>query len=130
MVLRNPEICYHLYILNHSYLISARFLLLSSHLHLRLLKSSFPLDLPTKTLYAFTDSLINATCPAHLSHLNLSFLIMLDEEYNACSSALCNVLHYTVILPLLSPDILLSILFSNNLNFYPFLMVRDQVSQP
>ena len=47
---------------------------------------------PTKTLDAFLNCSIRATRPAHLSRLDLRFLIMLGEEYNACSS-LCNFLH-------------------------------------
>ena len=31
---------------------------------------------------------MRATCPAHFSRVGLRFLIMLVEEYNACSSAL------------------------------------------
>ena len=40
---------------------------------------------------------MRAICPAHLSHLDLEFLIMLGEEYNACSSELRNYLHSPVI---------------------------------
>ena len=65
-------------------------LILFSHLRLGL-----PNGFPTKTLYAFLDCSIRATCPAHLSRLYLRLLIMLGEEYNACSSALsplCNLI--------------------------------------
>ena len=53
-----------------------------------------------KILHAFVDCSIHAIYPAHLNHLNLRFLITLDEEYNACSSVLwcvcsnANPLHY------------------------------------
>ena len=60
----------------------------------------------------------------------LRFLIMLGEEYNACSSTLCNFLHYPVISSLLAPNIFLSTLFSNTLNLCSCLNVRGQVSQP
>ena len=70
-------------------------LILSSHLGLGLPKGLLLSGFPTKTLYAFLDCSIHATCPAHLSRLDLRFLIMLGKEYNACSSALCNFL-YTV----------------------------------
>ena len=42
-------------------------------------KGLFPSDLPTKTLYAFLDSSTRATCPTHLSRLDLTFLIMLTN---------------------------------------------------
>ena len=73
-------------------------------------KGLVPWGFLTKTLYAFLDCSIYATCPAHLSRLDLRFLIMLGEEYYACSSALCNFLH--------------------SLNLCSSLKVRDQVSQP
>ena len=38
---------------------------------------------------------------------------MLGEEYNSCSSALCNFLHYIVISSFLAPNIFLSTLFFN-----------------
>ena len=55
-------------------------LILSSRLRYGLPKNLFPSGLPTKTLYAFLDSSMGATCPAHLSCLYLRFLIMLDEK--------------------------------------------------
>ena len=55
---------------------------------------------------------------------------MLGEEYNACSSALCNFLHSPVILSLLGPNTFRSILFSNTLKLCSSINVRDQVSQP
>ena len=45
-------------------------LILSSHLCLGLPKSLWLSDSPTKTLYAFLDCSICATCPAHLSRLH------------------------------------------------------------
>ena len=35
--------------------------------------------------------------PAHFNHLDLRFIIKLDEEYYTCSSALCNFLHSPLI---------------------------------
>ena len=90
--------------------------LLSFHLRLGLPRSLFPLGFPTKTLYAFLDYSICATCPAHLSRLDLRLLIMFGEEYNACSSTLCNFLHSPVISSFLAPSIFLSTLFSNTFN--------------
>ncbi|KAJ4446919.1 hypothetical protein ANN_13620 [Periplaneta americana] len=46
-------------------------------------KDRFPSVLPTNTLYAFLNSSIRATCPAHLKRLDLMFLIMSGEEYIA-----------------------------------------------
>ena len=108
-------------------------LILSSHLCLGLPKGFFPQVFPlkfSKTLYAFLDFSIRATCPAHLSSFDLRFLIILCEEYNACSSALCNFLYSPVVSYLLAPNIFLSTLFSNTFNLYSSLNVRDQVSQP
>ena len=105
-------------------------LVLFSHLCLGLPKGFFPSGFPTKTLYEFLNCAICATCPAHLSHLNLRFLIMLGREYCACSSALCNSLRSPVISSLLAPNIFLSTLFSNTLNMCSSLNVRDKVSQP
>ena len=44
---------------------------------------------------------------------------MLDDEYNACSSALCNFLHSPVILSLSAPNIFLSTLVSHIINSAP-----------
>ncbi|KAJ4448798.1 hypothetical protein ANN_00189 [Periplaneta americana] len=55
---------------------------------------------------------------------------IIDEEYNACSSALCNFLHSPVTSSCLAPNIFLSTLFSNTLNLCSSLRVRVQVSQP
>ena len=78
-------------------------LILSSHLRLGLPTGLFPSDFSTKTLYAFPDCSILPTSPAYLSRLDLIFLIMLGDEYNACSSAfLCECRFY--LLQLL-PDI-------------------------
>ena len=103
-------------------------LILSSQLCLGLPRGLFPSGIPTKTLHAFLDCSIVAICHAHLSRLDLRFLIMLCEEYNACSSALCNSRHSSVISSLLAPSIFLSTLFSNTLNLCSSLKVRDQVS--
>ena len=70
-----------------------------------------------------------ATCPAHLNRLDLRFLIMLCEEYNACSSALGNFLHSPVISSLLATHIFISLLFSNTLKFCSSLKVINYFSQ-
>ena len=46
---------------------------------------------------------MRATCPAHFSRLELRFLILLGEEYNARSSALCNFLYSPIISYILTP---------------------------
>ena len=112
-LLRNPEVHYRFYISPPLVLSSARaiqslgsqptslksILILSSHLHLGLPNGLLLSGFPTKTLYwyAILDCSISATCHAHLNRLDLRFLIMLGEEYNAFSSALCNILHSPVI---------------------------------
>lgn len=52
-----------------------------------------------------------------------------SEEYKLQSFSLCNFLSPPVALSLGS-SVLLSTLFSNNLNQYSSLRVRDQLSQP
>ena len=56
------------------------------------LKVSLPQVFPLKILYAFLDSSMRATSPAHLSRLDLKFLIMLSKEHSECSSELCKFL--------------------------------------
>ena len=73
---------------------------------------------------------MRAICPAHLRCLDLRFLILLGEEYNAHSSPLCKFLHSPVILSLLASNIFLCTLFSNIYNLFSPLKVREQVSQP
>ena len=72
--------------------------------HLGLPKGLFPSGLLTKTLYAFLDTSMRAS---NFSRLDLRFLIMSDEEYNACSSelGLCSFLH-TLVISSLSPKYL------------------------
>ena len=69
-------------------------------------KDLLPSGLPTKPLYAFLDSFMRATCPAHLKLLDLQFRINLDEEYDACISTLCNFVHSLYNFVSLSPKYL------------------------
>jgi len=55
---------------------------------------------------------------------------ILGEEYRSLSSSLCSFLHSPVTSSILGPNVLLNILFSNNLNLPSSLNVRDQVSHP
>jgi hypothetical protein len=41
-------------------------------------------------------SFIYATCPAHLSHLNLITLMIFGEEYKACNSLLCRKYNFRI----------------------------------
>jgi len=61
--------------------ISPRFILISSHLHLCLQSGLFSSGFPTNILYAFLNSPIRATCPAHLILLDLITLIISGEAY-------------------------------------------------
>ena len=78
---------------------------------------------------------MRATCPVHLSRLDLRFLTMSSEEYNTRSSVLVyirNFFHYPVISSLLALNIFLSTLglLSNTFSLCSSLKVRDQISQP
>ena len=98
-------------------------LILSSHPRLGL--QVFPLKL---CMHFWIAPYVLHVLP--ISVVSIWFLIMLDEEYNACSSSLCNFLHSLVISSLFAPNVFLSTLSSNTLNLCFSLNVRDQVSQP
>jgi hypothetical protein len=76
----------------------------------------FPYSFLTWSLYTFQISLMSATCPAHLTVLNLIILVIFGEKYKLWSSPLCNFLQSPVSSSLFSPNIPLSTLFSNTLN--------------
>jgi hypothetical protein len=56
-------------------------LILSTHLRLGLPSGLFASGFPTNILHACLFSPIRATCPAHLTLLDLIILIKFDEEY-------------------------------------------------
>jgi len=105
-------------------------LILSSHVYLSLPSVLFTSGFPTKTLYSRLLSPIRASCPAHLTLLDLIIWIIINEENRSLSSSLCSFLHYPVTSSLLGPRILLNTLFSNTLRLRSSLNVSDQVSYP
>ena len=83
---------------------------------------SFPLVSPTKTLLTPLFSPIRATCPAYLILLDLITRTKLGEDYKSLSSSLCSVVHSPVTSSVLSPNILLTTLFSNRKSSYTLKM--------
>jgi hypothetical protein len=88
-------------------------LILSYNPRLRLLSGLFPLGFPTETQYAFLNSPICATCPAHLIRLDFITLTTFYEAYKLRSSSLCSLLLPPATSSRLGPNILHSILFSD-----------------
>ena len=104
--------------------------ILSSHLRLVLPSGLFPSGFPTKPLYSPLLSTIRATCPAHLTLLDLIIRTKFGKQYRSLSSLLCSFHHSPVTSSLLGLNIPLNTLFSNILSLRASLNVSDQVSHP
>jgi len=106
------------------------FLILSSHLCLRLPSGLLPSGLASKTLYACPLFPIRAKYPTYLILFDLITRIIFGEQYRTKSSSLCSLLPSPVTSSLLGPNILLSTLFSNTLSLCSSLNMRGQISHP
>jgi hypothetical protein len=84
----------------------------------------FPSGFPIKNPYTPLLSPIHATCPAHLLHLTTRIIFRFAEQISQL--ALCSFLHSPVTSSLLTPNILLSTLFSNTLSLRSTPNVSDQ----
>jgi hypothetical protein len=93
---------------------------------------SLSFGLSHQNLVHFT--LLSHTChmprPPHSPWLDLTCLMISENEYKLWSSSLCNFLHSPATSSLLGPNILLRTLFSNTLSLCSSLSVTDQVSHP
>jgi hypothetical protein len=88
--------------------------------------------LPAFPPMSYTHSSFTHSCymPSHFILLDLSFQIILGEEYKLWTCSLYRFLQPPVTSTLFGPDILLSTLFSNTLSLCSSLNVRHQVSHP
>ena len=91
---------------------------------------SFSLRFPHQDSTRPLFSPIRATWLAHLILLDFITRTILGEAYRSFSSSLRNLLYSPVTSSLLGPNILLNIIFSNNLSFLSSLNVSEQVSHP
>ena len=93
-------------------------------------KSFFPSDfLHQKRVYA-SPAPIRATCSTHLIILEFVTRKIFGKGNRSFTSSLCSFLHSPVTSSPLSPNILLSTLFSNTFSLRSSHNVGDQVSHP
>jgi hypothetical protein len=105
-------------------------LILYSHLCLGLARGLYPSGFLIKILCAFLISPVHATCPAHLILLYLISLMTFGKVCKLWSISLHSLFQPPAISSLLGLNIFLSTLFSNALNLFSSLTVKDQVSRP
>lgn len=75
-------------------------LILSSKIRTGFASVFFLASCPPENLFAYTVSLVLATYPAHLIHLDLITRITFSEEHRLRSFSLCNFLHTLIFLAL------------------------------
>ena len=88
----------------------------------------YPLGFPTKTPYAYILSHIRVTCSAYPIRLDFIIRIICGDEYRSLNYSLCSLLHSSVTLCLLGPNILLSNGEKSSLCFKPFLIRNIQTN--
>ena len=101
------------------------FLILFSHLRLRLPSGLVPLGFPTETLYLPSLSPIHTACPVYLILFYFITRIIFGEECGSYSSSLCSLLYSPVTSSPSDPNILLSNQFSNTLSLCSSFSVSD-----
>ena len=91
---------------------------------------SLPQVFPLKPCMHLSFPHIHATCPAHLSLIDLITRMIFGKENRAHSSSLCSLLHSPVTLSLPGLDSLLSTLLLENFSLCSFLNVSAKISHP